>query len=156
MGRLGKGGILKRILLFSCAAILLFGMVGTANAILIDRGNGMIYSTDMDVTWVQNANLAGNPLTWEDANAWADNLSYGGYDDWRLPTFDPAYNRDYLGDDPSIAADLSELAYLRFAELGPPYPDTDVDPAPFFNLGFIMGHWYWGSAEDVAWRFDFT
>ena len=29
-------------------------------------------------------------MTWDVATAWANNLVYGGYDDWRLPTLNPA------------------------------------------------------------------
>ena len=34
---------------------------------------------------MQNANVNG-PMTWSAANAWAENLVFAGYDDWRLPT----------------------------------------------------------------------
>jgi len=57
----------------------------TANAVLIDLGNGMIYDTGQDLTWMQNANVKGT-MTWSQANAWAQSLVFGGYDDWRLPT----------------------------------------------------------------------
>jgi hypothetical protein len=43
------------------------------------------YDTDLDITWLRNANVNG-PMTWADAVAWADGYSFGGYDDWRLPT----------------------------------------------------------------------
>ena len=29
-------------------------------------------------------------MTWQAATAWANNLVYGGFDDWRLPTLNPA------------------------------------------------------------------
>ncbi len=164
---------MKRILLFSCAVALLFGLVGTAEAILIDRGNGMIYSTDMDITILQDANFAATSgydddgyMTWTEADTWAQNLSYRGYNDWRLPTFDPDYNRENAADPGGVQ---SELTYLRYVELGPPYIDDQsgltFDPAPFTNLGVIGGvqmePWYWsgspdlGSADDDYWRFDF-
>jgi|SRR6516225_2703468 hypothetical protein len=67
-----------------------------ASATLIDRGNGLIYDTVLNITWVQDANLCltlnncvngdafGN-MTWDDANTWAANLVYRGFSDWRLP-----------------------------------------------------------------------
>jgi len=57
----------------------------TANANLVDLGNGMIYDKAQKLTWMQNANVNGK-MTWSQANAWAENLVFGGYDDWRLPT----------------------------------------------------------------------
>ena len=63
----------------------------SANAALYDRGNGLIYDDVLDITWLQDANYAQTSgydsdgrMNWWDANAWADQLSYGGYDDWRL------------------------------------------------------------------------
>lgn len=63
----------------------------SAQAALYDRGNGMIYDDVLDITWLQDANYAQTSgydddgrMTWSDANTWAANLSYGGYDDWRL------------------------------------------------------------------------
>lgn len=66
---------------------------GAAQATLINRGGGMIYDTDINITWLADANYAQTSgfdadgrMNWSAANAWAANLSYGGYDDWRLPT----------------------------------------------------------------------
>ena len=63
----------------------------SAQAALYDRGNGLIYDDVLDITWMQDANYAQTTgfdsdglMTWADANAWADQLSYGGFDDWRL------------------------------------------------------------------------
>jgi hypothetical protein len=59
---------------------------GAAQSSLIDRGNGLIYDDALKITWLQDANHAGGAMTWDAAMAWADNLSFGGYTDWRLPT----------------------------------------------------------------------
>jgi hypothetical protein len=60
---------------------------------LYNRGNGLIYDAELDITWLQDANYAqtsgyddDGQMSWEDANTWAAGLVYGGYDDWRLPT----------------------------------------------------------------------
>ena len=65
----------------------------SANAALYDRGNGLIYDDVLDITWLQDANYAQTSgydsdgrMNWSQANAWAAQLSYGGYDDWRLPS----------------------------------------------------------------------
>lgn len=68
-------------------------LAASAQAGLIDRGNGMIYDTVLDITWLQDANYAktsgydaDGQMTWGAANTWAADLVYGGYDNWRLPT----------------------------------------------------------------------
>ena len=75
-----------------------------ANATLIDRGGGLIYDDVLDITWLQNANLAATNtfgvsgidangrMTWNTANQWIDAMNaadYLGYNDWRLPTLGP-------------------------------------------------------------------
>lgn len=45
----------------------------------------MVYDSDLNITWLKNANANGL-MSWAAANIWATNLVYGGYSDWRLPT----------------------------------------------------------------------
>lgn len=97
------------------AAICAAAATGTvAQADLFDRGGGLIYDSVLDVTWLQDANYAytqnyselqfGRFLTWTDAVAWSEQLSY--FDsvrgvtltDWRLPNITPL--------DPSIGWQL--------------------------------------------------
>jgi hypothetical protein len=40
------------------AAVLGLALSTSAHATLIDRGNGMIYDSDQDITWLQDANYA--------------------------------------------------------------------------------------------------
>jgi len=78
-----------------------------AQAALHDRGGGLIYDDVLEITWLQNANYGASSsydngysttdgrMTWANAVAWADNLSYYDsvrdvtYSDWRLPTVSP-------------------------------------------------------------------
>ncbi|HEC17360.1 MAG TPA: DUF1566 domain-containing protein [Sedimenticola sp.] len=48
----------KKYLGILCAGALTLGPGSAAQAALYDRGNGMIYDSDQDLTWLQNANLA--------------------------------------------------------------------------------------------------
>jgi len=67
-----------------CASV--FALVSTTtNAELFDRGDGLIYDSVQDLTWTQNAGMSGYRSSWDDAVAWAENLEFGGFDDWRLP-----------------------------------------------------------------------
>ena len=70
---------------------------GPAHANLIDVGNGLAYDDVLDITWLMDAayvrtsnyNLVnGGRLTWSESVAWADQLDYAGYTDWRLPNMD--------------------------------------------------------------------
>jgi hypothetical protein len=80
----------------TATAMAMWTAAESAQAGLILRGNGMVYDTVLGVTWLQDvtyARTAGQDadgvFNYANANAWADNLVYGGYDDWRLPTLRP-------------------------------------------------------------------
>jgi len=73
---------------------------GAAPAALIDRGGGMIYDNILNITWLADWNYAktqynttdgaqgdaDGQMDWTTAVGWANDLAYGGYDDWRLPS----------------------------------------------------------------------
>lgn len=120
--------------------VLLAGLslTGAAQAALIDRGGGLIYDDVLNITWLQDANYAktsgydaDGKMNWADANAWAAGLSYGGYNDWRLPTMldtgtadcnlsnsgtDCGYNVQTY--DAGTGTVYSELAYMYHVNLG--------------------------------------
>ena len=122
---------------------------GVANAGLIDRGNGLIYDDVLDVTWLQNANLSGTRMTWSDSVTWANNLDYGGFDDWRLTKVydegDDGCNTSYTGTDCGYNVNssftdgngdtfFSELAYMFHENLGNvDYFDTNGNPQTGWN-----------------------
>lgn len=130
-----------------------------ANAILIDNGSGLIYDSELDVTWLQDANYAmtsgldadGN-MSWVTASNWAADLSYAGYDDWRLPTYDNTNPR------PTTSTSTNEIGSLWNELSGGDTLSAD-ELLPFFNLVDNNAHWYWTSQVDVndptsAWRID--
>lgn len=126
----------KRLSALAFTAAL--GFSGAAGAGLIDRGNGLIYDTVLDITWLQDANYAKTSsydadglMNWDAAVAWADQLVYGGFDDWRLPIItdtgtsgcnwassgtDCGYNVQTY--DSSTGTVYSELAYMYYVNLG--------------------------------------
>lgn len=68
-----------------------FIMSSQASASLIVRDGGMVYDDVLDITWLQDADYgrtsgyySGKGMTWDESNTWAENLVFGGYDDWRL------------------------------------------------------------------------
>jgi hypothetical protein len=108
---------------------------GAAQATLFDRGSGLIYDDVLDITWLQDANYAKTSgydadgrMNWANANTWAANLSYGGFDDWRLPTMvdtgTPGCSYAYTGTDcgynvqtVSGSTVYSEMAYMYYVNL---------------------------------------
>lgn len=128
---------MKRII-SPLALAMSLSFVPAAQAELIDRGGGLIYDDVLDITWLQDANYAKTSgydaegkMTWNQAKAWADNLSYGGFDDWRLPTMidsgtigcnyassgtDCGWN--VRARDAGTGTVYSELAYMYFVNLG--------------------------------------
>ncbi len=160
---------------FFTAVVLGLGVSTSANALLIDRGNGMIYDTDQNITWLADANYAvtsgyaaanavdnGNStdnifadgrMGWDAAMNWAAGLNYGGYDDWRL----------FSADDNCEGANCTgtELGYLFYEELGLSVGDTIFSStAPQLTLfDNIQGFFYWSGTEssfnttDYAWHF---
>ena len=95
------------IVLSACALSFVSFSSGAA---LIDRGNGLIYDTAQDLTWTQDAGMSGSRSSWDDAMAWAENLEYRGFDDWRLPA-------STQFDDPTCSTDIRSAGdYMLFFE----------------------------------------
>ncbi len=119
-----------------------------AGAELLDRGNGLIYDTELDITWLQDANYPATTgispdgrLTWDEAVAWAADLVYQGYDDWRLPTTlspDPSCGFSSL---PAAGTGCTGSEMGRLFNVDGISSDT---PGPFINL---QPYWYWSQTE---------
>lgn len=154
-----------------------------AQATLINRGNGLIYDSAQNLTWLQDANYAKTSgydsdglMSWNAATAWAADLSYQGYNDWRLPTTTdtgtPGCDFSYSGTDCGYNPDTasSEMAHLFFTDLGnlSAYDTAAtfrggssgvnwgvVNSGPFSNL---QNQVYWSGSEyapsTLAWHFD--
>ena len=125
---------MKRVLLF---AVLVLAC-RPASAELIDRGNGLIYDTDQNLTWLKDANYAATQyfrsggrrgdqdglMEWATANAWARSLFVGGYNDWRLPAIldlsGTGCDFAYTGTDCGYNTDVtvSEISYMFHKNLG--------------------------------------
>ena len=94
---------MRTLTIRACAAALMV-LTGAAQAALINRSGGMIYDSTRNITWLAAMNYArtsghtgggvlpdgSGAMTWAAANLWANNLVYGGFDDWRLPTLNPS------------------------------------------------------------------
>ncbi|WP_324780888.1 Lcl domain-containing protein [Thiobacillus sedimenti] len=148
------------------STLLVAGLIsGAAQAALVDRGGGLIYDTDLDVTWLKDANYAKTSgydadglMTWSEATTWAANLSYFDavrnvtYADWRLPTSDTTCG--------AFNCSNSEMGHLFYNELGGTGGQSiltsgDPDLAKFTNFRNSL---YWSGTEyapDPAYAFVF-
>jgi len=136
--------------------ILFLFLYSTANATLWDRGGGLIYDDIQNITWLQDASLdqepvnAYNRFNWVEAMEWADQLVFGGFDDWRLPT---AYQLDGSGPFTGYAA-YGEMGFLAYNYLN----KHNLDRNPSFvdgngNLTYFTGFipsFYYTSTIDSA------
>jgi Protein of unknown function (DUF1566)/PEP-CTERM motif len=159
-------------------SITLYALLGTSvasHAALEDRGGGLIYDNDLNITWLSDANYAktsgyntDGKMNWTEANTWAANLVYHDairnvdYSDWRLPTTDPVCG--------FFNCTGSEMGHLFYQDLGG-YEDTSLTNAHniYYNLfhnintvasNAIFRDYYWSSTEDAshtgqAWAFSF-
>ena len=172
------------------AALFTVLLISTqVSAGLFDRGNGLIYDDYLDITWLADANYAetsgyaaanatgvehsdpnniqsNGQMGWAAANAWADQLIYEGYDDWRLANTNPfdtncsenftptGYDTRYAG----YGCIESELGHLYFEDMGL----TNGDDMSTNTLGLftnIQDFVYWTGTEceyslDCAWGFN--
>jgi len=129
---------------------LLVSASNLVHAALYDRGNGMIYDSDLNITWLQDANYAQTSgysatgqMTWDQAKNWAANLVYDNYDGWRLasakPLSPPGYGYQQSTDgstDVGFYNSRSEIGHL-YNELGNLYAGSFNDDPTAAGLGFL-------------------
>jgi hypothetical protein len=153
---------------FSLILLAALALPSAASASLINRGGGLIYDTVLDITWLQDANYAQTSgfdadglMTWANAVAWADQLVFGGFDDWRLPLTpqpDPSCDSQasFTGS-PDQGSGLgctgSEMGHLFNVDGISP-----GSPGPFTNVQLDD---YWSGSEFApvpsdAWIFSFN
>jgi len=141
--------------------------VPQAQALLVDRGSGMLYDTVLNVTWLRDANYAKTSnydadgrMTWTQANTWANNLNYGGYSSgWRLARNTPV-NGTQSGWNYALSANgstdggynitstFSELSYMYYVNLGlKGYYSTSGNPQSGWG---VFGNGTYGGQKDVG------
>ena len=130
---------MKKIYILVIILMLFLGLLVPAQATLFNRGGGMIYDDDLDITWLQDANYAGILMTWDEAMTWTAGLDYNNYDDWRLPTTlqpDPTCsNQDSdWGISWGLGCSGGELGHLYHTELLNPIGGPLVNTGPFTIL----------------------
>lgn len=138
------------------------------------------YDTVLKITWLRDADVNGR-MDWATANAWANNLTYGGYDDWRLPTMvdtgtsgctysvaggtDCGYNVQTFSEG-TVYSEMAHLSYVTLGNKGkctPGYTSCTVQANwGMTNVGAFEGmdsFYYWSGLELAsnsthAWYFN--
>jgi hypothetical protein len=120
----------KRLLIASVGVAVLCSS-SVANAELFDRGGGLIYDADLNITWFSDPNLgrgsvfddgvqsADGRMTYDSAVAWASSLVYAGYSDWRLPKTpqrDTSCSLDNSAVNYGFGCSGNELGHLFYTE----------------------------------------
>lgn len=129
--------IIALCILISCFAI-------SANAALVDNGNGTITDTDTNLMWLMDANYAmtsgydtDGMMTWNTAMIWADDLVYAGFNNWRLPS---GNNSDGSGPCVYSGCTDTEMGHLGYA-----HSIKSSTPDPFTNVS-ITSTYFWTSS----------
>lgn len=112
-------------------AVLLFAV--NSNALLIERGDDLIYDDEQDITWYDFSFDPGFE-DWPVTEEWVNNLEYSGYSTWRAPT-------------------IEELQYLGLNE----FRDTGAyDTTPFENVGYNGAFYLSSTACEVDERYAYS
>lgn len=147
---------------FACAFLLCGG--ASVHADVIDLGNGLVYDTLQDLTWLKDTHYARTSgddadgwMSQDDAIAWAGDLEFGGYDDWRLPLATPGGDLD---DSSEVSKLLTQLGWhwsawgdVQVGEVGPflYFRDTPWPAVPMYWLGNESAA-IWNETYGYDWR----
>lgn len=125
----------------------------------------MVYDDVLHITWLKDWNYAQTSghdsdgrMSWADANTWANNLVYGGFDDWRLPS---SLNTDGSGPCSGLFCMGSEMGLMYYTNWSSPPYSYPAPPPPRHPPGLLsntqsMGYWSgteYPSNPDFAWSF---
>lgn len=161
---------MKRLSLFMTLVTIL-GFATFSNAIIIDNGGGLVYDTDLDITWYIAAPVSEGTInngSWYTVKSWVDSLTVGGMEagTWRLP----------IASANGYGYNEGEMGHLFYDELGG-VENTSIaltHNANYALFPYLMAGGYWtGTTADpnndndqdgdvdandanYAWRFDFS
>jgi hypothetical protein len=154
--------------LFSVLCAGYVSLVSTSiHASLIDRENGLIYDTDMDITWMQDAFAFGDPtvrphllsrelMSRDTAMSWVDALDFGGFDDWRLPKTPnidsscgtDATDKQWLTLTPCSGGEMGHLFYSELLTYTLSAENRSLGSLGMFEDVYGGGYW---TSEDYLW-----
>jgi hypothetical protein len=152
--------------LSSLAALLLplFLFASPAFGDSLELKGQLVYDNDLQIYWMQNAHSSGI-MTWQDANNWANNLTYGGYSDWHLPTTPDGFYKngnfvwiyDKDNNETKINVTFSDLGHLFYSHLNTGEKLVNISKEFFNNQ--LLAQTYWLDKQSAtspvdAWAFN--
>ncbi len=118
------GGELSRVALANDSDSSVYEYVDGEFMTVVEQKRRFYADPHTGLIWARNGNIAGKKMNWSDAMNWIENLNYGGYNDWRLPT---------------------KVELESFSKRG------GEKPSQWFNAnGFnsVQSDYYWSSSND--------
>lgn len=106
-------------------------------AALINNGDGTVTDDDIGIMWLLETP---SDMNWADAQSWAGNLVFSGYDDWRLPS---ALDFSSGAADTDWNSTNNEFGHLYGTELGNPANIGDQGEISYSPL------WWWTDTSDA-------
>jgi hypothetical protein len=128
-------------------------LTGNAPAALVDAGNGLVNDTVLNITWVADASLSG-ARTWDALVQWAEDLVYGGYDDWRLASMSTSASTASAfdcsgGTEQDCINSGNELGYMFHYNIVGSFPKTGDQTVGDVTLTEIQSL-YWSGTESAS------
>jgi hypothetical protein len=131
--------------------LAIIGFSTLSSAALVDHGGGLIYDTDLNITWYAYLNSDTN--TYDGYQTWVNGLQAGSVTGWRLPTtsIDGSYNVTSAG----------EMGHLYYTELGNS-AGALTNAGPFSSYGGLTVAGYGGfytstpAGSGNLWYFSFN
>lgn len=134
------------------AAAVLAGALAwapAAEAGLVDRGGGLVYDTERDLTWLASPALLPGPMAWLDAASFASDFEYAGGSDWLMPDT-PFFDAACAGSEGFGCVD-SDMGHLFHQRLGgqpgesvfDATGDTPEQLAAVALMPALVNGWFW-------------
>ena len=123
----------------------------------------MLYDPDFHLYWLVGQTPDTSKMTRSEANAWAENLSFGGYDDWCLPgTPDGTWGYDNSNVSTKYNVAESDLGHVYYTLLKLT-PDKGINTTSPLFTNLQAGYYWFGNLSKtcddknnpMGWIFDF-
>ena len=125
----------KMLFLMLCIATAMFG----ANGLYRDGTKGVVVDTRTGLMWQDNA--VGSTMNWATAITTCENLTLGGYADWRLPNINELKSiRDMSRSSPAIDTTFVNTASGYYWSSTTYVADTTFAWLVYFGNGFVYGY----------------
>ena len=146
-------GRMKTLAAMALSAVSLLAASGAQATLSYRLNNQAVYDDVAQLTWLRDANANG-AMNWSTAMAWADGLSIGGVDDWRLPGGPMVTNGYY-----QTASEMGNLFYNVLGGTANSSITTSNNATNYAFFQNVQADYYWSGvafASDYAWVFGFN